>query len=381
MLVSLFANTQVKPVDGNYQINSKGEFQMLGSRSPVVQSDIESIVALSHNHTVFLLNGFQDDCVVVKKEWRGSATNMQNVNRVMMAIDPASRVSAMGPSEVTAIQNFAQSIGAANPTDAHLVQLLNHAFNHSNSGFWCRMDLQQLTDADSALKAAAFNKDKSGVRQIAAILNRPGGLERLGEIIAADAFAGNGDRFAFQIPIKDQRIGVSWAHKATMGFKKVTNFWYLLNEGNVIFSLGNDPKPAGLDAFDGNSEFTKWSGPLQKNMSQEHWPGHLLRPDGVNARRTYTERIAEDLNVVLGQRNRRLPVFSKLRLQKDAGQRLLNGMNQGAEKIRVHLTSKYESRLMPQGLSERFAALTWPLPRQGRVQWTAIRTRTAQVSI
>jgi hypothetical protein len=56
-------------------------------------------------------------------------------------------------------------------------------------------------------------------------------------------------------------------------------------------------------------------------------------------------------------------------------------MNQGAEKIRVHLTSKYESRLMPQGLSDRFAALTWPLPRQGRVQWTAIRTRTAQVSI
>jgi|SRR5262245_13033935 len=297
---------------------------------PILANEIADACSLAgENHTVYLLQGFDKSKLVIKKEKIGAFGEGEgrkealrtNLN-LMHAVDRDAKVVVMTGAEVEAIKVYVDYLRhVAMATGEALSREIQFLWDRlGEGGKWTKMRFKQLTQLDKAVEDR-LGGNKAGVRRFAAKLNAPGGLEKLGEIIAVDLFNDNGDRFCLE---------------GGMGFNG-TILQFLFNLGNVLLSAG---QVSGLDSFDPNSPHKKPRQPLSRDYA---WGGKLLSADSVRVRdRVITkgslaEGIVADLEVVLGPRDRKFFLSRKQRLAIDAKRRIKQGIASGTTKIRDHL--------------------------------------------
>ena len=323
-----------------------------------IQNDIShlaitEIKQLSSGHPVYLVRTANDACVI-KVELASKHSFVQYPIEIMNFIDSTAKVRVLNKSEVMRVRNYVQANQQTieETPKGLLLDRIAKALTppdprHPMQGATAVMTIMELKQNMRDLQTA-YDKlqggDKTDVRAIAKALNDPGGLEKLAGIMAADAFTGNGDRIAFD--------GKGGGHEQYQGqYLKC-----IINVGNIfIVDHGGKAVISGLDAYD--------PGNMSKNMDSKELPvnyyGSILRQDAIAKRRELFTMLIDDLEMVMGPRNRALSIMKQTRLTSSAPQRLETGMMQGAQKILIGLRQKYAGGNIPMGIQHRLQALGW----------------------
>ena len=327
---------------------------MLKIDSPITCADIYNIVALSPGHPVFKLEGWGDgsgkvDALVIKMESTVAAATGANRRDVrvttglMSMVDPNAKTVVLSRSEIQELRTYADGGNVADTTGLAVAGVLKTNIASPN-GVWTKMPLKNLVMLDKAI-AGRLAGDKTDVRIIAAALKGSGGLEKLGQIIAADLFNGNNDRFVWPPPgQKDPDLPAR--------FKTIWNI------GNVMVASGANAKgtPIGLDSYDPNNQLKD----LRQAVTQDSgWAGMLLGANMTDERKAFAEGVISDLEMALGPRNRKTIFGSQNRLGTARKERLLKGMLSGKNIIQQALVPLKHRPNLPVGLSSRMALLGW----------------------
>jgi len=88
----------------------------LSLNTPILEDEIYFAKGLSEGHPVFLLEGFNEEAIVVKAEGDANLaadarnTSIRSNARVISAVDPNARQVVLNPPEVQALRNFADFI-------------------------------------------------------------------------------------------------------------------------------------------------------------------------------------------------------------------------------------------------------------------------------
>jgi hypothetical protein len=274
--------------------------------------------------------------------------------KFMNAVDPFATSKVLSPGEIAELKKWATANQA--PGDPF------RKFLNDGYPVWFKMDNRDsLFSLQQAVKEREENHDKTKIRQIAAALNAPKGLERLGEIAATDLFNGNSDRF---VPNDPNNPIPNWNLPGSATQYAVKT---LTNVDNVLLALqGRNLRPIGLDAFDTSSAYRDYIQPLQQveNVSTIKWPGRMLAANKVADRMAFARDIVDDLETLLGPRDRKLPFTNTHRLNSDAARRIYKGMDSGVVKIKERLkkylhSDKRQADRVPPGVIDRATALGW----------------------
>ncbi|MEZ0227761.1 MAG: hypothetical protein ACAI25_03995 [Planctomycetota bacterium] len=307
---------------------------------------------------VFLLVGPADEKLVIKTDANISDAGVKSANTVVKAIDKNVKVKVLDAAEKKALVDwvtdweaeeawFKKEMGKeyrADEKDA--VESLKFSVNYKGPEPWFKMAALELKDLDGALKKR-LDGDKSEMKAFIKTLTAKGGLEKLGQVIAADMFNGNTDRF---LPVWAFGVGQAGAGK-TIG-KKHFAFKTLVNLGNVfIASTKAGLEVSALDFVDPGSQFKDITQPLAaaEATAKYPWTGKALSDKKL--REAFAADIAADLELVVNPKKSKLSPFTKL--GKDAASRLSAGMVTGAQAIKKKLEAKYKAP-MAAGIKERY---------------------------
>ena len=113
----------------------------------------------------------------------------------------------------------------------------------------------------------------------------------------------------------------------------------------------------GLDAFDPSSGFKDWDQFNEDAFTK--WPGRILKDSASTERTTLANMVVDDLETVMGPRNRKLPGAKTHRLPTNSAGRVVRGIESGATKIRNGLKQMAAQGGNPVGLVRRLNALGW----------------------
>lgn len=326
---------------------------MLSIKNPINADDIHSASILAPGHPVFKLEGFGNsvgkiDAIVVKQEG-GHGQNVAMAAMTMSIVDKNSRQVPLSPVELQALRTFAamqdQPTTESFRASMEIVKVL------AMGGTWIKMDVKRLMDLKSAGQNLAAG-DKSDVRVIANALRKPGGLEKLGEIIAADLFNGSNDRFAYPA-------------MKNLGVGNVV----VQNQGNIFIDCSKigAGKPVGLDNYDPFSQQRHMSGQEATNMDLgvDCWGGHLLKSANKTKRDDFIKSIVADLEFLLGgARNRKIAFASKNRLGNARTARISKGMDNGTKLLKkafakFRVIGQQQNKQFAEGISRKLAVLGW----------------------
>lgn len=325
---------------------------MLSIKTPITVDDIHGVYVLAPGHPVYRLEGWGNssgkvDSIVIKNE-SGKGTNVQAAAMIMNVVDRNARQIPLSNQEIQALREFATYKDLPNVECFRAAKEVVKAL--SQGGTWLKMDLKQLMNLDSAVAKLATG-DKSDARIIARSLTKSGGLEKLGEIVAADLFNGSNDRFAYPA------IAVQPGSQVVQ------------NKGNIFIACEKIGKgsPVGLDNFDPYSQHRHISGDQAKNMdlSKETWGGHLLLRANKAYREAFIKALVADLEVLLGgERKRKNPFGSKNRLGTARTSRISKGMESGAKKLQKAFANwrrqgQKSNREFEEGVSRKLSTLGW----------------------
>lgn len=345
---------------------------------------------------VYLLTGERGSKIVIKRDRasnvdRGKKENdprsMRRTFKNMAAIDKSVKAVQLTQGELRSIARFTSEWehGSKNLNPFRWDNNIGAATKLHNDlkapgTAWIKTNFfEGLVDLESAASDArnGAKRDKTGVRAIAKALSAPDGLEKLGRIIAVDAFNGNNDRFNLG-PIHDYSAKPERTKIFDIQQNKFVDVetWRLVNAGNVACFIQDEVlKPAGMDPWSGSSplrNFETDAGPDIADLDIK-WTGRLLADDQRADREQIGYDVVDDLETLLGPRNRKLFLAKTTRLPRDAGERITRGIEQGTLQLKRHLLSK--SRQQP-GLVKRMETLGWatrdargrsrPAPPKGR---------------
>jgi hypothetical protein len=299
---------------------------------------------------VWLLVGFNNDKVVIKKD-AVHAPQIKSANPVIKAIAPNSKLKILTPAETMALNQFVAAYETwsreyhamgldIDPDEDQAVRDLKEVLGPRFPEPFVKMEAVNVTDIEKALEQR-MSGDKTSLQAFAATLNAPGGLEKLGKIIAADLFNGNRDRF---YPGK--------ASSKTIGGVTI-NLRCLVNVGNV-FRVETDTgsEVGALDFVDPNALFKDISEPLEQGEARagKLWPGRLLA--NKKERNAFAEDVVHDLEAILSPRKSTFSLKTKLKF--GAAGRVANGMVEGAKLIKSKLESKYNPNRWKPGILQRY---------------------------
>ncbi len=331
---------------------------------PIPTQSIQSIRQLAEGHPVFLVN-IENGCFVVKAEDTQVNRNLKDQLEIMNVIDPNAFTRVLTKPELMGLRDWVRQNGDSleETRNGYMLDKLSGALRppmpppmrgaaiqRMQESVWIVMHAKaNLKDLEGAGKKRQEG-DKTEVREIAKALNEPGTLEKLGEIIAADAFNGNQDRVNFE------GHGKRWEENG-----QKFSLECIQNPGNFfVAQQGGKSTVFGLDSFDPTNQF-KDLDTFAKASDGFNYPGTVLRQDAGPARQALAQKIVNDMEMILGPRNRKIIFASTKRLPQDATARLVRGMQSGALKILNHLKSKYRGRPQSQAFQERLRALGWTL--------------------
>jgi hypothetical protein len=341
-----------RPTRAGRTLQGLGRLPVLKISSPIIYTDIFNIVALSAGHPVFKLEGWGDDngnldAIVIKQETgAGDNFNRRDVRvqtGLMTRVDRGSNSIVLKREEIEQLKMYADGGSVADSEGLKAANELKRQLGIQ--GVWIKMDLKHLVGMDSALKHR-MQGDKTDVRLIAAALKKPGGLEKLGQIIAVDLFNGNKDRFIYSKAAGGKHPDLPERFKA------------ISNLGNVLIALDGNGRgtPSGLDSYDPSNYHNDLRMPVGPN---DDWAGMLLAKGWDQQRQTFAGNVIFDLEMVLGPRNRKIAFASKNRLGSNRKQRLLNGMLSGMKIIQRTLLPARNRPNFPVGLATRMSLLGW----------------------
>ncbi len=321
----------------------------LSINTPLVRADIDTIISLKA-YKVFLLNGFANDKLVIKGD-PTPVSHVKTTTSIMKMVSPGAKMKLLTQQERNELIQFVeffkdlkafyQQTGVQAPEleDDRPIRELNVNLRDQTVNFM-KMDHHQLTDIESAFEARSTG-DKSPLKVIKRGLKAPGGLEHLGEIIAADMFIGNRDRFA------------PWMTPDQFGFGTLMiTLKAVLNPGNVFLALtpNNMFKPIGLDYLDPYNFFKEMDRTLV-DVEQEKvklWPGRAIAER--EHRKKFAKNIIRDLELLLSPHHKN---FLTTKLGFDSQQRLERGMKQGCRTIAALVLAKHGNN-MPISLRDRY---------------------------
>ncbi|MBL7997205.1 MAG: hypothetical protein JNL32_01080 [Candidatus Kapabacteria bacterium] len=336
---------------------------------PIPTQTIQQIRQLSQGHPVYLVS-VPNDNFVVKMENTTSGKNLRQPLEIMNVIDPSAFTRVLNKEELMGLRNWLQS--HANDveefTPGYMLDKLKGALKppmptpngimHMQENVWIVMHAQKnLRDIDGAWNKR-LQGDKSGVKEIAAILNKPGSLEKLGEIIAADAFNNNNDRINLESiinPHKDNHGKILETSEGKIVLKCIQN------PGNFFFGeRGSTSVVLGLDSFDPNNLFRNFDVFLTTNDGF-YYAGVILHENSGAQRKLLCENVVSDIETLLGPRNRKIIFASKKRLPSDAASKISAGIRSGATKIFNHIKLKYKGKPISPAFQQRLNVLGWDL--------------------
>jgi len=315
-------------------------------------ADITSITCLAlgaEERPVFLVTGDDGSEIVIKNEGvvfaASDPRNLKVALKTMQQVSPEARGKLLSQIEVDVVHDYVAleeeiarlTFKAVSPCMVYLRTIVD------SGGMWFKMaKARGLLDMKKAAEQLA-DGDKSGVRAIAESLSAPDGLEALGRIIAADFWSGNNDRFA---PFGATAEGMQ----------------VLQNAGNVIIAIQGVHqlrKPIGLDAYEAMGAFRHMHmDPTDYENNDEQWPGRLLADNNRTTLRRFCDLAVEDMETVLGPRNRKF-LGRRSRLPRNAAQRLMAGIINGAQPIKAKMRLMAAKPGAPPGLQHRLNLVGW----------------------
>ena len=333
---------------------------MLSLRTPLKAEDIYKVSELAPGHPVFQLDGWGDgsnkiDSIVLKVE-SGNARDVQYATLMMNLVDKNSAQVVLTPQELQELRTWARSSDVPDVETFRVAQKITQTLGQP--GTWLKMGLKQLKTLDDAVgkRLDPNNPDKADVRVIAKALKNHGGLEKLGEIIAADLFNGSNDRFAYPAL---QGAGQAGKYPGIL-------LRTIQNVGNVFVACdGNGSgKPVGLDNFDpfSQSRYIEGAQAQQMDLSDQTWGGHLFLKRNAASREDFAGAVVSDMEALLGPRNRKSQFLSQNRLGTARKKRILAGIDSGAKKIHDKfqaLRRTANGRQFPEGIARKLTALGW----------------------
>ena len=343
---------------------------------PIAQ--VMSMKNISAGHPVYLLEMPDDSFLIIKND-SGTASAIQNNLNTMAAVSAKSGGSVLADAEMKAVINYVvleKEYAAKNlkPINPDITMFENHMRAH---GTWFKMEnVPGFTDLKSAVQDLQNNGNYQGVRAIGKALNAPDGFETLGQVIAADFFNQNRDRF---YPNSSAGATDGGQNPTTGGrFRVVQNY------GNIMISvdkkknrtlaldkflskIGRDRKKErtvlGLDSYDPSTavymDMSKTVAQIE-NAGGDPWDGKFLRanPKDNQRREELCDDIFTDLDELLGPWKKSKLSLSKKRLDKDGGRRLRIGVEEGSEKIMKHLNLQIAQGNAPVGIRDRLAVMS-----------------------
>ncbi len=311
---------------------------------------------LAPTRPVFMLKTENGNCVL-KAEKTSSMRIVEMPMEVMQIVDRHAKSRAVTRSELLKLKGWA----AANKDKVHmspaagadyfagqlgiaLIPPMPGRGNMNQLTFTIMEMKQQLVDTQTGFEAM-MNGDKTIVRRIAETLSAKGGLEKLGSIIAADAFSNNGDRVALD------GLGGSKIPGTQISTK------VLINTGNIF--VGNEngkPTLLGLDNYDPGTLQKDFNAPLHPGQP---YLGEILNPKNKANRTKVCLDLVDDLETLLGPRNRAFSFLQQTRLPSNAAARIEKGIDEGALKILMYFKQKFARGGIPIGMVERFQRIGW----------------------
>ncbi len=317
---------------------------------------IEDIEEIAPGHPVYRIsfNDGRSSDLVVKIEDAFKRRHVTDPIKVMNAIDPQSETRQLKLREVRDLrttlrdQRFIRFNGFASDLD--------RAVSH-------RPDPRTKKPVIIVMKAKAnlinldkagqrVGNDKSGVKAIRKILNKPGSLEKLGKILAADAFNGNQDRAQFY----PDPTGLSPSNEWRQNGQNIP-LKALVNIGNFFFNVnGEASQVLGLDSVDPNSNYKDLDS--FANGAREY-TGMILRQDSGRHRMIFARNLVSDFEIVLGARNRKFPFSSQKHLPASAANSIVRGMESGAREVKTYVRNSYRNKPLSADLTARLNALGW----------------------
>lgn len=312
---------------------------------PFRADDIVEIRGLSPGQPVWLVVGDMGSSIVIKAESTGERTGstvLREVSEVMAIVSPGMKnIKPLTNQELASLRQWIRLMTLLNDGSdekySRMLELITGALNNPQKTF-VKMETLKLVSIGEG--------DDKTSKKIGKALNAPGGLEDMGRIIAADMFNSNNDRFFFS-NLENPPCGIRWGDK---------HFNYLINPGNIMIRElgGGHAQLTGMDTFD-NSSYGSMSAPVIERT----WAYRIFDPAmRDNAVPQIAALCAKDLKWVVGKTT---GVISRYRLEKNAKDRLANGMIQGANQIEQYFRMKYSNngKGAPAGFASRAQLAGW----------------------
>jgi hypothetical protein len=334
---------------------------------PITNHTIEG-VQQKGDHLVYLVqtdNGpfiMKGDRAVGNNPFNNPSQRLNFPIELMNAIDPNGQSRVMTKPELMKMRDFAKANGAkvkitpgghgflAMVEDALLPPLppgfqLTKTTKYQTVAFSLMQVKEQMLDLLSASEHRTKTGDKDQIRRIQAAFKAPGGLEKMGSILAVDAFTGNNDRVQFTPELR-----------ATIGAWNGVTMKCIINPGNVFLAFENGRDAIlGLDSFDPNTQF----GNIKEFRTDSYYPGTLHHSGQLAARTTLFTEFCADVEGLLGPRDRTFSFQKQTRLPINAVTRIGAGWNAAAPKILSFYKQKYARGGTPPAMVERFKACGW----------------------
>jgi hypothetical protein len=336
----------------------------LSLNQPIRASDIMEARELKDGK-VFLLKGKDGSSIVIKAEDHVSGAQIKAAAPVVKAIDAAVKMKPLQQAEALELQQFMRTwsmyaafidklAGEGNsPIDNAEKQCMKElktcldkyglagpggrtniakmtCMNMSTLGIVLEVEGKPLTDASWTEARETFGK-------FIKALNKSGGLEKLGQIMAGDFFISNGDRFS--------------SDGSGMGIKLHTTKFHrlkvIVNLGNIILvkeGKGAKTRPSMLDYMDPNRrQFADDNKAITAmETDDKKWSFRVLLDK--TSRKKIASDLADDLNHILQPEK---SLFGKSRVGgSGAASRIDKGIVIGIKAITKSLGAK-QGRLTP----------------------------------
>jgi hypothetical protein len=314
-------------------------------------SHLESVKNLQDRHPVFLLVADDGSHIVIKQESTNDAESLRRNQLAMQMASRQSRSVILTAPEVQTLnayvsrRHYIAAYRPESPVPPDVVVLQGFL---RRGGTWFKMiEAKGLVNL-SGIARQVLDGDKSGARAMAKAFNSAGGMEALGKIVGADMFNNNADRFLPNVP------GKTFVRKSD-GSEHAFSTKALANVGNVMAATTDGKlKAIGLDSWDPSNEYV---GDMNRPARADEWFGALLAPSRAANRLAFAKDICDDLNLLLGPRNRRFDFLQQTRLDSDAPQRLVKGMEAITKKLIAKLEASIKRPNAPAGLQSRLNIL------------------------
>jgi len=321
----------------------------LALNQPIVADEIMEVRELKDGK-VFLLTGRDGSKLVIKAEDYVTGDNIKATASVVKAIDPTVKMKPLVASEVLQLnqfvldwEGFVTHLKSLMNTDqepvtqqekqsiAELKSVLAKYGGASAAGRTniAKLSYVQMSTLGIVLKVegkaaddAEWDEARQTFAKFSKALNKSGGLEKMGQIMAGDFFIGNQDRFS-----TSGGVGVKLYNSSKFHHLKV-----ILNLSNMILvkeGKGKSTRPSMLDYMDPFSDFLKIDQTLATLAQPTKWPMHKLLKKESRAK--ISQDLVDDLNYIL-QPEKSFFGRNKLGGSGAAG-RVNDGIVQGIKKI------------------------------------------------